>query len=325
MNRRQVLGLAGILLILPLTAAAQQMPVIGFLSSRSSGDSAPFVAAFRDGLQQVGFREAENVLIEFHWADNHYDRLPGMAAEFVRRPVAVIVAAGGTPSAFAARNASSTIPVVFTSAGNAVEIGLVASLGRPGGNLTGTDATLTTELDAKRLQLLRELLQGNRPVAALVNSNRPHLDSQIGQIESAGRALGMQLAILKVGSDGELDTAFADLAGRQVGGLIIGGDPLFISLRERLIELAAKHRIATIYGWRDFVVSGGLISYGANLSDAYRQAGVYAGRILKGEKPADLPVIQPTRFELVLNLKTARALGLTIPPAILARTDEVIE
>jgi putative tryptophan/tyrosine transport system substrate-binding protein len=324
-NRRQALALLGILLTVAPQAGAQQLRVVGFLSSRSADESAPFVAAFREGLQQAGFLEGRNLRIEYRWAENRYDRLPAMAAELVGHNVAVIVAAGGTVSAFAAKDATSTVPIVFTSAGNPVEIGLVASLNRPGGNLTGVDATLTTELDAKRLELLRDLLAGSRAVGALVNPNRPHADSQVNQIEAAAHTLGMRVTVLKASSEAELDTAIAELVRQRLGGLMIGADPLFISQREQIIALAAKHLIPTIYGWRDFVASGGLMSYGANLAGAYRQAGAYTGRILNGAKPADLPVEQPIKFELVLNLKTARALGLNVPPSILARADEVIE
>ena len=324
-SRRRLLALISAAALWPTPAAAQQPPVIGFLSSRSAEESAPFVAAFRDGLRDAGFVEGHGVAVEYRWAENQYDRLPGMAAELVARNVAVIIAAGGTVSAFAAKAATSTIPIVFTSAGNPVEIGLIASLSRPGGNLTGIDATLTTELDAKRLELLRELLTDDRPVGVLVNPNRPQVGSQISQIEVAGYSLGLRLSILKTASDGDLEPAFAELVRQRLGGLMIGADPLFISVRDQLISLAARHALPTIYGWRDFVTSGGLISYGASLAAAYRQTGAYAGRILKGAKPADLPVEQPTKFELVVNLNTAKTLGLTVPASILARADEVIE
>src|SRR5215212_6185356 len=270
-SRRRLLALVSATALWPTPAAAQQPPVIGFLSSRSAEESAPFVAAFRDGLRDAGFVEGHGVAVEYRWAENQYDRLPGMAAELVARNVAVIIAAGGTVSAFAAKAATSTIPIVFTSAGNPVEIGLIASLSRPGGNLTGIDATLTTELDAKRLELLRELLADHRPVGVLVNPNRPQVGSQISQIEVAGYSLGLRLSILKTASDGDLEPAFAELVRQRLGGLMIGADPLFISVRDQLISLAARHALPTIYGWRDFVTSGGLISYGASLAAAYRQ------------------------------------------------------
>lgn len=308
-----------------ISARAQQAPIIGFLSSRSAGESEPFVAAFHGGLQEGGFFDGRNLTVEYRWAENQYDRLPEMAAELVGRHVAVIVAAGGTVSAFAAKAATSTIPIVFTSAGNPVEIGLISSLSRPGGNMTGSDATLTSELDAKRLQLLHDLLSGNRAIGVMVNPKRPDAAGQVAQIDAAGQALGLQLKFLHTSSEADFDSAFAELVRQRLNGLMIGADPLFVSRRDQIIALAARHSVPTIYGWRDFVVSGGLISYGANLAGAYHQAGAYAARILRGAKPADLPVERPTKFELVVNLKTAKALGLPIPLSVLARADEVIE
>jgi putative ABC transport system substrate-binding protein len=326
MRRRDFIGIAGGAAIWPHAARTQQKatPVIGFLSSRSAEESAPFVAAFRDGLREAGF-DGQGVVIEYRWAENDYDRLPTMAAELVARNVEAIIAAGGTISAFAAKAATSTIPIVFTSAGNPVEIGLIASLNRPGGNLTGIDATLTTQLDAKRLELLHELVRGEGAVGALVNPNRPDAAGQTAQIETAGQSLGLRLSFLKASSERELEMAFAELARQQLKALMIGADPLFISNRDQIVALAARHAIPTIYGWRDFVLAGGLISYGASLIGAYRQAGGYAGRILKGAKPPELPVEQPTKYELVVNLNTAKALGLTVPQSLLARADEVIE
>jgi putative tryptophan/tyrosine transport system substrate-binding protein len=327
MQRRTFFALLSGAAVWPVNVHSQQkpMPTIGFLSSRSAGESEPFVAAFRAGLLDAGFAEGRDANIEYRWADNQYERLPDMAAELVRMHPAVIVAAGGTVSAFAAKAASSTVPIVFTSAGNPVEIGLVASLGRPGGNLTGVDSTLTAELDAKRLELLHELVRGEGAVGVLVNPNRPDAAGQAAQIETAAHTLGLRPSFLKASSERELEVAFAELSRQQLKALMIGADPLFISRREQIIALAGRYAIPTIYGWRDFVISGGLISYGASLAGAYRQAGVYSGHILKGAKPADLPVRRPTKFELVINLTTAKALGLTVPQSLLARADEVID
>ena len=325
LKRREFIALCAAVTSWPLSVGAQPLPVIGFLSSRSSGESAPLVSAFRQGLSDGGYVEARDVVIVYQWAENKYDRLPGMAAELVRMPASMIVAAGGAVSAFAAKAATTVIPIVFTSVGNPVEIGLVASLARPGGNVTGIDATLTAELDAKRLELLHELLPSTEVIGVLVNPNRPDLATQVSEVHAAAQKLGLRLLVLGAGSESELDTAFKAATEQRLGALLVGADPFFVSRREQLIASAAHHRIPVMYQWRDFPLSGGLISYGASLAEAYRQTGVYAGRILKGAKPADLPVQRAARFELVLNLRIARNLGLAVPQALLARADEVIE
>lgn len=325
MKRREFFAVFGGAAAWPLAAHAQQPPVIGFLSSRSAGESAPVVAGFRQGLSEAGYVEGRNVAIEYRWAENQYDRLPAFAAELVRRPVAVIVAAGGHASAVAAKAATRTIPIVFTSVGNPVESGLVASLNHPGGNVTGMDATLTAELDSKRLQLLKELVPAASIIGVLVNPNRPLYELQVEGIKATARILGQQVIIARAGRERDLDAAFTALDQQRAGALLVAADPFFSSRREQIITLAARYAVPASYQWRDFAVAGGLMSYGASLAGAYRQAGIYTGRILKGENPADLPVAQPTKFELVVNLKTAQGLGLTVPPAILARADEVIE
>jgi putative ABC transport system substrate-binding protein len=327
-NRRDLLALAGwATTAWPFVVRAQQkaMPVIGFLSSRSPGESASLVAAYRDGLREGGFVEGRNAAIEYHWAENQYDRLPGLVAQLVRSHVAVIVAAGGVPSAFAAKAATTTIPIVFTSVGDPVQLGLVASLNRPGGNITGSDSSLTADLDSKRLQLLHELVPTATVIAALINPDRPLSELQVSAIQKDARALGQEVIILRASTERDLDAAFTILKQQHVGALLVGTDPFFASRREQIVALAARYAVPTSYQWRDFAVAGGLMSYGGSLADAYRQAGIYTGRILKGENPADLPVMQPTKFEFVVNLKTAQALGLTIPQSILARADEVIE
>jgi putative tryptophan/tyrosine transport system substrate-binding protein len=280
------------------------------------------VAAFLQGLSETGYVDGKNVAIEHRWAEGDYDRLAALAADLVRRKVDVI-AALGIPSALAAKSATSTIPIVF-SVGDAVERGLVTSLARPGGNLTGV-SLLNVELTPKRLELISELVPQAGVIALLVNPNNPNTERTIRDMEEAARAKGVQLNILRAGTESEIDAAFASLVQLPAGALVVVGDPLFINRREQLVALASRHAVPAIYALREYAAAGGLISYGTSFTAAYRQLGTYAGKILKGAKPADLPVEQPTTFELVVNLKTAKALGLTVPPSILARADEVIE
>jgi putative ABC transport system substrate-binding protein len=298
------------------------MPVIGFLSATSPGPLAPFVAAFRQGLSETGYVEGQSVVIEYRWAEGRYDRLPALAANLVDLRVDVIVASGSTAPR-AAKNATSAIPIVFVG-GDPVLSGLVPSLGRPGGNLTGF-SLFVDELMPKRLELLSDLIPQARSIALLVNPNSASTERTIRDLQEAARAKGVQLIILKAGTESEIEVAFGSLVERQAHALLVGADPFFNSRREQLVALASRHAVPAIYEWREFVTSGGLISYGPSLTSIYRQLGIYAGRIVKGAKPADLPVQQPTTFELVVNLKTAKALGLTVPQTILARADEVIE
>jgi putative ABC transport system substrate-binding protein len=306
----------------PLVAQQKAMPVIGFLGSGSPGPvRAPYLAAFRQGLSETGYVEGQNVAIEYRWAEGSTDRLPALAADLAGRKVDVIVTQGGSLPALAAKSATSTIPIVFTG-GDPVEHGLVASFARPGGNLTGFTFFLV-ELVPKRLELLLELVPEARVIALLLNPRGP--SSWLEDVQKAAHTKGVELPILKAATASEIDAVFASLVELHAGALLIGPDPFFNDRREQLVALASRHALATSYEWRESVVAGGLISYGPSLTAAYRQVGIYAGRILKGERPADLPVQQPTVFELVVNLKTAGALGLTVPPSILARADEVIE
>ncbi len=322
MNRRElVLMLGAVTAARALRAQQKAMPVIGYLATGSPGPSATYRAVFRQGLSETGYVEGQNVAIEYRWAEGEYDRLSALAADLVGRKVDVI-ATFGLPSALAAKSATSTIPIVF-SVGDPVERGLVASLARPGGNLTGV-STMGPELISKRLELLSELVPQAGVIALLVNPNNSNTERSIGDMQEAARAKGVQLHILKAGTESEIDAAFAT-GIQHAGALVLGGDPFFENRREQLVALAARHAIPAIYFWREFAVAGGLISYAPSLKATFRQAGIYAGKILKGAKPADLPVQQPTTFELVVNLKTAKALGLTVPPSILARADEVIE
>jgi putative ABC transport system substrate-binding protein len=296
--------------------------VVGFLHSGTAQVNSGIVDAFRQGLREVGFTENKNVRIEFRWADDRNDRLSALAAELVRRPVAVIAA--NSVSAVAARAATTTIPIVFQSGIDPVVSGLVASLGRPGGNTTGVSFFAST-LEVKKLELIHELIPEGATIAVLVNPNNPQADIQVRELEAAAGTLGRKIMILKPGSEAALDAAFATLTQESAKALVVIGDPFFNSRRTQLIALAARHAIPTIYSNRENVDEGGLISYGASLPEAYREVGIYTGRILKGAKPADLPVLQPTKFEMIVNLKAARALNLTLPSALLDRADKVIE
>jgi putative ABC transport system substrate-binding protein len=309
----------------PLAVRAQQaaMPVIGFLNPASTEALTDPLRAFRQGLRDTGYVEGENVAISYAVADNQPERLSALAAELVRRPVDVIVATGG--SASVAKAATTTIPIVFNVNDDPVRLGLVASLARPGGNLTGVNF-VTAELVAKRLELLRELVPAVTRVAVLVNPSQPALSqATLRDMEPAARAMGMQIQVLNATTSNEIDAAFASFARQRADALFVSPDPLFLSRRMQLTHLASRHAIPSAYALRDYVVAGGLMSYGTSLTDAYRQVGVYTGRILKGTKPSDLPVVQPSKFELVINLQAARLLGLTVPPTLLARADEVIE
>jgi putative tryptophan/tyrosine transport system substrate-binding protein len=325
MNRRQLLLLLGGALTAAPSLRAQQkaMPVIGYLISGSAGPNAPNVAAFRQGLRETGYVEGENVTTEYRSGEGRYDRLPSLAAELVGRKVEVI-ATGGMPSALAAKSATSRIPIVFLIGTDPVELSLVASLARPAGNLTGV-TMISTELAPKRLELLSEFVPRAGAIALLVNPNNASAEPTMRDVQEAAHAKGLQLHILRASTESEIDGIFTSLVQLHAGALVVGTDSLFISRREQLVVLAARHAIPAIYELREFAAAGGLISYGPSLTAGYRLIGVYVGKILKGAKPADLPVQQPTTFELVVNLKTAKALGLTIPPSILSRADEVIE
>jgi putative ABC transport system substrate-binding protein len=325
MRRRELLLLLGGAVSAARALRAQQkaMPVIGFLNGTSPDAAAPFVTAFRQGLSEAGYVEGRDVAIEYRWAEFLYDRLPALAADLVARTVDVIAAVGGAGEAQVAKTATSTIPVVFTTGGDPVEPGLVVSLARPGGNLTGV-TIINVELFGKRVELISELVSQAKVIALLVNPKMLGAERIIREVEGAAHTKGLQLYTVKATTESEIESAFATLVERRADALL-PADPLFDSRRERLVALAALHMIPAIYIRRDYVEVGGLISYGSNLSASYRLAGAYAGRILKGAKPADLPVQQPTTFELVVNLKTAKALGLAVPPSILARADEVIE
>jgi putative ABC transport system substrate-binding protein len=327
MRRRDLIKIvAGSAVVWPLAARAQQpaMPVIGFLSARSPSEAASVLRAFREGLGQAGYFEGKNVTIEFRWAEGHYDRLPALAAELVRRQVAVIAATGGEPSPLAAKAATATIPIVFTLGGDAVEAGLVASLNRPGGNLTGT-TIMASEMGPKRLELVRQLLPNAMAIAMLINPNFPVAVTEVRDVLNAARALGMQINVLKASTESEIDAAFATIVQQRSDALVIGTDPFLLGQRGQLVRLAGHHKVPTIYFLREFVDAGGLMSYGPDIANGYRQAGVYTGQILGGANPATLPVLRPTNFVLYLNLKTVKELGLTVPDKLLALADEVIE
>ena len=327
MNRREFIALlGGGVAAWPLAARAQQpaMPVIGFLSSRAAGPSAGMVAAFHQGLSQTGYVEGRNLAIEYRWADGQYDRLSALADDLIRRQVAVIVATGGDPSPQVAIAATKTIPIVFTTAGDPVAGGLVPSLNRPGGNATGV-TFYGPMLVAKRLELLRQLVPTAARIAILINPKSPLAEIETRDAQGAAIALGLRLFVLRVGSEREFEGAFAAMVEQRAEALVVGSDQVFNDGRNQLVQLAARHAIPAIYFLREFAQAGGLMSYGNSLADLYRHAGAYAGRILKGERPADLPVMQATKFEAVLNLRTAKALGLEVPTSILLLADEVIE
>jgi putative ABC transport system substrate-binding protein len=328
MSRRGMLRLASLAVAFQATQArAQQaLPTVGFLSSRSPGESAGVVAAFRKGLAETGFAEGRNVAIAFRWAEGNYERLAALAAELVELKVAVIFAAGGPPSALAAKAATSAsmTPVVFSAASDPVRIGLVKSYNQPGGNVTGM-ATLTTEMAGKVIEILKEMLPDVKAVAYLFNPSNPSGPLAVREAEKASGHLGVRVYPLGATTLTEVEGAFGELAKLQVKTLGVMGEPFFDSQRERIVALSAQHRIAGCYPWRDYVQSGGLMSYGTSLTDSYRQAATYVGRILNGESPSALPVMQPTKFEMSINLRTARQLGIVVPPTLIARADDVIE
>jgi putative tryptophan/tyrosine transport system substrate-binding protein len=327
MRRRDfIAGLGGAAAAWPLAARAQQpaMPVIGFLSSRSPQDSTSALAAFCQVLTEAGYVEGKNLDIAFRWAEGQYDRLPALAADLAGRQVAVIFATGGNPPAFAAKTATATIPIVFLIGSDPVKFGLVASLKRPGSNVTGV-TLFTSLLVAKRMELLHELVPTATTFAILVNPNNSNAEPDTRDAQAATRGLGLHLVVLGAGTENDIDSAFATLVQQRADALLVNADSFFLSRRDQIVALAARHAVPTIHDLREFTAAGGLMSYGTNLADAYRQAGAYVAKILNGEKPAKLPVMQPAKFDLVINLKTAKALGLNVPPMLLARADEVIE
>jgi putative ABC transport system substrate-binding protein len=325
MQRRKFITLLGAAAAAwpPIARSQQPVPVIGFLNSASPDGYAPMVAAFRKGLSYTGYVEGQNVVIEYRWADDQYDRLPALVADLVRRQVTVI-AATSTPAALAAKPATRTIPIVFEMGGDPIQTGLVESLSRPGGNITGT-AHLNVELAPKRLELLHELVPTTNIAALLVNPTNPNAETVSKEVQEAALSLGIQLQVLQASNDRDFDAVFTTLLKLRAGALAIATDPFFTSRVEQLGALSLHHAMPTIYQYRQFVAAGGLVSYGGSITDSYYKAGVYTGRILKGAKPADLPVQQSTKVELVINLKTAKALGLTVPLSLLGRADEVIE
>src|SRR5262245_1777540 len=326
-KRREFINLlGGAAAAWPVAARAQQpaIPVIGYLDLGSSGASTKFAAAFRQGLSETGYVEGRNVAIEYRWADGQYDRLPMLADDLARRQVTVIAACGTSAPGLAAKAATSAIPIVFQTGGDPIQDGLVTSMNRPGGNVTGV-SRLSVALEPKRLELLREFVPSATVIALLVNPINPRSELVVQHMQEAARALGLRLQVITANNEGELDAAFAGLVPLRVAALLVAQEPSYRNLRAQITTLASRHGIPTMYPTRDYAVVGGLVAYDANPLDSYRQVGIYAGRILNGEKPADLPVQQPTKFELVINLKTANALGIEIPPTVLARADEVIE
>ena len=326
-GRRELLAaLGGAAVAWPLAARAQQpaMPVIGYLHSGSAGPYAHLVAAFQQGLKETGTVEGSNVAIEYRWAEGRYDRLPALAADLVGRHVALLVAQGGDPPVLAAKAATATIPIVFTLSSDPVKLGLVASVNRPGGNVTGWWG-YTSLLGTKRLELMQQLLPANTSITVLINPDNPNADIDTPELQGAARALGQSISFVKARSEAEIDAVFATLDERRAPALLVNTDPFFLARRAQFVALAARHGVPAVYAQREFVTAGGLISYGASLADGYRQVGIYAGRILKGERAADLPVVQPSKFEMAINLKTAKTLGLDVPDRLLALADEVIE
>jgi putative ABC transport system substrate-binding protein len=327
MKRRDFMAILGGAAAWPITARAQQqaLPAVGILHSGSPDDGySSALLGFRKGLNEAGYIERRNVVIEYRWAQGRFDRLPALAADLVQSDVAIIAATGGVVSALAAKAATTTIPIVFANGSDPVKFGLVASFNRPGGNVTGV-SFFSIELEARRLELLRELVPQAIVFAALLNPANPNAESQTKDVQEAGRALGLSVLVLNAGTERDIDEAFETLVHQKAEALMITADSLFASREDQIVALAARHRVPTMYSNRESVDLGGLISYDPNLSDSFRQAGTYAGRILKGEKPASLPVLQPTKFELVINMKTAKALGLTVPLTLRAIADEVIE
>jgi len=327
MRRREFIWLFGGAAVLwPLAVYAQQrpLPVIGFLNVASPGPLRQQIAAFHEGLKESGYVEGQNVAVEYRWAEGQYERLPELAADLVRQQVSVIFVGGGAPAELAVKAATTTIPIVFSTGGDPVRSGLVASLNQPSGNITGV-YHFATGLEAKRLGLLHEMLPKATPIAVLINPNYADAENQLRDVQEAAARLGVQLVVVRANAESDFNAAFSTVVQQRSGALLVCASPFFNNRREQLVVLAARHALPTIYEWRDFAAAGGLMSYGTSLADAYRQAGVYAGLILKGAKPADLPIVQATRFEFVINLSTAKALGIEVPPTLSARADEVIE
>jgi putative ABC transport system substrate-binding protein len=327
MKRREfIAAIGGAAVVWPFGASAQQagLPVIGYMSSRSASDSRLLVAAFRKGLSEAGFIEGQNVTIEYRWAEGQYDRLPAMASELIRLGSVLLVTTGGEPSALAAKVATSTIPIVFTTGGDPVKIGLVESLNHPGGNATGV-SLLTTAPESKRLGLLHEFVPGAKVIGVLIDPNYQEAEAQARELREAASSINQRLQIAFAKNDSELESAFETLVQSQVAAFLVCADPFFDTRGDRIVGFATQHRMPAVYQFREYAVRGGLMSYGISLPEGYRQVGLYAGQVLKGAKPADLPVVQSTKFEFVINLKAAKSLGLDLPPMLLARADEVIE